>query len=483
MAVRSKYIKNLMETKDSLDKQYQEVIAESMKNIIGENAKDEVRKLLKEAEDEDSFSEEEVIDDTAVADDKVDDTDAADEVATEEENTEEDDDVDSIEDDLDTEDGEEEAVDDDIWNDLEKCKGADGEYDCRGMDDGNLLKVLKAMGPEDGIRVMSNGDGTVSVEVDGDLIDGTEEFVIDLDDFEGGEGGEDGEVELELNEGEVDLGYMDHPGKGGYQKEPAFTTDPDETLPTDREKIGHTWNPQLKNADIDKGSDGYRQPYDKDVNEGVDECGLEETIFEVEQDGDEMIDEAGAGALPNEKNARITHADNNDYNTSTGEDRNPRNARTAEGGQVKGTGYSPYKGSSNESVEFKKKVNKLWEENKQMKSIIPQLHKKLMESMVINASMGYIVRLLNENSTTVDEKKQISERFTKVNTLEEGKKLYETISEELRSVNKRNDVNGIINSQLAEGKQAKQNLVETTMYKSEKVNETLDFMKRLNKIK
>ena len=86
-------------------------------------------------------------------------------------------------------------------------------------------------------------------------------------------------------------------------------------------------------------------------------------------------------------------------------------------------------------------------------------------------------------STTVEEKKQISERFTKVNTLEEGKKLYETISEELRGVNRRNDVNGIINSQLAEGKQAKQSLVETTMYKSEKVNEALDFMKRLNAIK
>ena len=103
--------------------------------------------------------------------------------------------------------------------------------------------------------------------------------------------------------------------------------------------------------------------------------------------------------------------------------------------------------------------------------------------MVINASMGYIVRLLNENSTTVDEKKQISERFTKVNTLEEGKKLYETISEELRGINRRNDVNGIINSQLAEGKQAKHSLVETTMYKSEKVNEALDFMKRLDAIK
>ena len=481
MAVRSKYIKNLMESKDSLDKQYQEVIAESMKNIIGENAKDEVRKLLKEAEDEDSFSEEEVIDDTAVADDKVDDTDGADEVATEEENTEEDDDVDSIEDDLDTEDGEEEAVEDDIWNDLEKCKGADGEYDCRGMDDGNLLKVLKAMGPEDGIRVMSNGDGTVSVEVDGDLIDGTEEFVIDLDDFEGGEGGEDGEVELELNEGEVDLGYMDHPGKGGYQKEPAFTTDPDETLPTDREKIGHTWNPQLKNADIDKGSDGDKQPYDKNVNEDVDECNG--NIFEVELEDEEMVDEASHTVTQNNGNVRgVTKS----FPTNSSSQETDRNGAPEAKSPTTGVGRQTtdgYKEAANESVEFKKKVNKLWEENKQMKSIIPQLHKKLMESMVINASMGYIVRLLNENSTTVDEKKQISERFTKVNTLEEGKKLYETISEELRSVNKRNDVNGIINSQLAEGKQAKQNLVETTMYKSEKVNETLDFMKRLNKIK
>ena len=481
MAVRSKYIKNLMESKDSLDKQYQEVIAESMKNIIGENAKDEVRKLLKEAEDEDSFSEEEVIDDTAVADDKVDDTDGADEVATEEENTEEDDDVDSIEDDLDTEDGEEEAVEDDIWNDLEKCKGADGEYDCRVMDDGNLLQVLKAMGPEDGIRVMSNGDGTVSVEVDGDLIDGTEEFVIDLDDFEGGEGGEDGEVELELNEGEVDLGYMDHPGKGGYQKEPAFTTDPDETLPTDREKIGHTWNPQLKNADIDKGSDGDKQPYDKNVNEDVDECNG--NIFEVELEDEEMVDEASHTVTQNNGNVRgVTKS----FPTNSSSQETDRNGAPEAKSPTTGVGRQTtdgYKEAANESVEFKKKVNKLWEENKQMKSIIPQLHKKLMESMVINASMGYIVRLLNENSTTVDEKKQISERFTKVNTLEEGKKLYETISEELRSVNKRNDVNGIINSQLAEGKQAKQNLVETTMYKSEKVNETLDFMKRLNKIK
>ena len=471
MAVRSNYIKNLMESKDSLEKQYQEVVAESMKSIIGENAKNEVRKLLKEAEDEDSFEEEEVENDTATTDkDDVIDTE---DVDTDEEDL--DDDVDSIEDEEDVEDGDD-TVDDDLWNDLENCKGADGEYDCRGMDDGNLLKVLKAMGPEDGIRVMSNGDGTVSVEVDGNLIDGEQEFVIDLDDLDDVD---DSEIELELNE--ENLGYMDHPGNGGYQKKTALTTDPDETLPTDRKKIGHTWNPQLKNADIDNGKDGDRQPYDKNVNEDVDECG--NTIFEIEEDGDEMVDEASHTVTQNNGNVRgVTKS----FPTNSSSQETDRNGAPEAKSPTTGVGRQTtdgYKEATNESVAFKKKVNKLWEENKQMKSIIPQLNNKLMESMVINASMGYIVRLLNENSTTVDEKKQISERFTKVNTLEESKKLYETISQELRNVNKRNNVNGIINGQLAEGKQAKQSLVETTMYKSEKVNEALDFMKRLNKIK
>ena len=194
MAVRSDYIKSLMDTKNSLDKQYQEVIAESMKNIIGENAKEEVRRLLKEAEDEDSFSEEEVDDDTATTDkEEIVDTDSEVEDGSED-NADDavDTDTEEVED---MESGEEEA-DDDLWNDLEQCKDADGEYDCRGMDDGKLLKVLKAMGPEDGIRVMSNGDGTVNVEVDGDLIDGEQEFVIDIDDFSGDEN----EIDRGINE-------------------------------------------------------------------------------------------------------------------------------------------------------------------------------------------------------------------------------------------------------------------------------------------
>lgn len=478
MAVRSNYIKDLMDSKNSLEKQYQEVIAESMKNIIGDNAKEEVRKLLKESEDEDSFEEEEVDDDTATID-----------------NDEVEDDVDSIDDAEDSD-----NADDELWDDLEKCKSADGEYDCRGMDDDKLIKVLNSMGPEDGIRVMSNGDGSISVEVDGDKIEGTKEFVIDLDDFEvEGEDDEevdddlDGdlddvnveiedepeededEVELELNEGNVDLGYMDHPGKGGYQKEPAFTLPKKDKSPTDRKKVGHEWNTQIDSADIDKGKDGNIQPYNNKVNEDVDECGglMDETEIEIEND--EPLNET-EGSRPMQNRTGKTLAKDNEGDTQF-----PRSG-SKNGARKKGTGKPVY-APMDESIEFKKKMNKLYEENKQMKSIVPQLQQKLMESMVINQSMGYIVRLLNENTTSVDEKRQISERFSKVNTLKEGKKLYETISQELKQVGKRNNMNGFINGQLAEGKQGKQSLVETTMYKSEKVNETLDFMKRLNAIK
>ncbi len=462
MAVRSNYIKQLMEKKNSLDDKYQEVIAESMKNIIGENAKDEVRQLLKEAEDEDAYEEEEVDDDTAT--------------------TDEDDALDTDEVDDETEDNADDDIDDEVWDDLENCKSADGEYDCRGMEDDKLVKVLKAMGPEDGIRVMSNGDGTVEIEVDGDRIEGTQEFILDLDDdsiervdddFDGDDIENDIENDVDIDDDldesieyvvETDLGY------GPKQNFDAMTTPPNKSITTDRSKT-HEWNPDLASSTSDtrKTGNGDRQPYDDDINE----CGGLEV--EVVEDDGEMLDET-EGARPNWNNTRKTLAKDNEGDTQF-----PRSG-SKNGERKKGTGKPVY-APTNESINFKRSMNRLYEENKQMKSIIPQLNKKLMESMVINASMGYIVRLINENTTTSDEKKEISQRFAKVNTLEEGKRLYQTISEELKRANKRNNVGNTINAQLAEGKQSKQSLVETTMYKSEKVNEALDFMKRLDKVK
>lgn len=455
MAVRSNYIKSLMDTKKTLEEQMQEVVSESMKGIIGDNAKDEVRKLLKESEDEDSFSEEEVTDDTATTD--KDETTEDDDVTTTDDG-EESDTVDT------EEDGEPDyAVEDDVWNELEKCKSADGEFDCRGMDDGNLLKVLKAMGPEDGIRVMKNDDGSIAVEVDGDLIQGQEEFVIDLDDLDDLD---ETEYAIECECNESNIGYT-----SDYQKKTAMTT-PDNHEPANPKTTYSMDGGVPTGVEKPFANQGDKAPYDETVNE--------ETEFEIEQDDDdEQVNEVASTTEnnPTVRGTGMTHANTNF--------KGKRFRSSSEGGQrVKGTGENTYSGGeTNESLDFKRKMNTLYNENKQMKSIIPELQKKLMESMVINSSMGYIVRLLNENSTSIDEKKEISARFSKVNTLDESKQLYHTISEELKKVNKGNNVNGIFNSQLAESKQAKQSLVETTMYKSEKVNEALDFMKRLDNIK
>ena len=476
MAVRSNYINSLMETKKTLEEQMQEVVSESMKGIIGDNAKDEVRKLLKESEDEDSFSEEEVTDDTATTD--KDETTDVDDVTTDttsddgEEVTTDTVDVETTEDG-----GTEDAVEDDVWNELEKCKSADGEFDCRGMDDGNLLKVLKAMGPEDGIRVMKNDDRSSAVEVDGDLIQGQEEFVIDLDDLTEIEDAIEESKNNECNESNT--GYTSN-----YQKKTAMTT-PNNHEPANP-KTTYSMDGGVPTG-IEKpfANQGDKAPYDETVNEEADfeivqddETVNEEAEFEIEQD-DEQVNEVASTTEnnPTVRGTGMTHANTNS--------KGKKFRSSSEGGQrVKGTGENTYSGGeTNESLDFKRKMNKLYEENKQMKSIIPELQKKLMESMVINSSMGYIVRLLNENSTSIDEKKEISARFSKVNTLDESKQLYQTISEELKKVNKGNNVDGIFNSQLAESKQAKQSLVETTMYKSEKVNEALDFMKRLDNIK
>ena len=355
------------------------------------------------------------------------------------------------------------AVEDDVWNELEKCKSADGEFDCRGMDDGNLLKVLKAMGPEDGIRVMKNDDGSIAVEVDGDLIQGQEEFVIDLDDLAETEDAIEESKNNECNESNT--GYT-----SDYQKETAMTT-PDNHEPANSKTTYSMDGGVPTGTEKPFANQGDKAPYDEKVNEEVE--------YEIETDDDEQVNEVASTTEnnPTVRGTGMTHANTNS--------KGKKFRSSSEGGQrVKGTGENTYSGNeTNESLDFKRRMNKLYEENKQMKSIIPELQKKLMESMVINSSMGYIVRLLNENSTSVDEKKEISARFSKVNTLDESKQLYQTISEELKKVNKGNNVNGIFNSQLAESKQAKQSLVETTMYKSEKVNEALDFMKRLDNIK
>lgn len=579
MSVRSNYIKKLMETKNSFDKQYQEVLAESIKSIIGDNTRDEVRNLLKEDKDEeeDSF-EEETVDDTETLNNTEDlDTEEEEELPPGYVSVDDVDDVDNLT----------STMNNNVWDEIEDCKGEDGEYDCRGMDNDKLLKVLKAMNPEDGIRVVSTDDDQLKIEVDGDLINGKEEFVIDLDDFDEEDFDDEDFEEEELKEGRGPITNDDDDDEMGNYPWDDYEIELDDEEEDDRldqdelsnlektsqkkdkyidydnwddisdfesdleddmyESLGYTTEYQKESAlEVDNNDEvanprttrklddglpkGIERPYGKMVsqisesilealNELDDEEDFDDDLMfdengevEVEKDNekrdndylkdyrkksskldknldfdnwddisdfDDTLDEVASTTQNNSavRGTSMTHANTNS--------KGKKFRSSSEGGQrVKPTTRNSYDNETvNESLS--KELKRIQQENKAIKEFIPNLQQKLDESMVINSSMGFIVKLLNENTTTQEEKRSITERFTKVNSIKEGKLLYETISKELKEFGKAktNNIDTLFNSQLSEGEKQKKNLVEKTMYKSNELNETLSFMQRLNAIK
>lgn len=469
--IRSEYIKQLIEDKNSLENKLSEVTKETIKSIIDENVGDKLRQII--SEDEDSFIEDEVEDDSTTSseedgDDAATDAETETEVDDTAENGDETTDVDvedTVTDTVDdgTEDSDIDATEDDVWNDLEQYKGEDGEYDLTGMDADNLIKVMQVMKPTDGIRVVKNDNGTITLSDD----ETEKEYIIDIDaegedglgDFDSEEGVE--ESKKHCNEG-ANLGYTDD-----FQNKTAMTTPPnnepanpkttysmDGGAPTGTEK---RWANQ-----------GSKAPYDEDVNE---EC-----EYEVEIDDDKKEDEV---------NETMTTQEQGPYNRGDGMVHTNTNSKAAKGRnahaggkQISGTGDNSYSNTQLENI--MRKANAIFNENKELKALVPKMQQQMMESIVINKSMGNVMRIVMENSTTLNEKKDILKRFTGVKTIEESDSLYKTISEELKREGKTMNVNNVINSQLAESKNS---VVETPMYQSEDLSKTLDLINRLNKIK
>ena len=153
-----------------------------------------------------------------------------------------------------------------------------------------------------------------------------------------------------------------------------------------------------------------------------------------------------------------------------------RNAH-AGGQQISGTADNSYSEAKLESI--KRKANAIFNENTELKALVPQMKQQLMEAIVINKSMGNLMKIVMENSTSLNEKKEIFARFSGVKTIEESDNLYKTISEELKREGKTINVNNVINSQLAE---SKNNIVETPMYQSDDLSQTLSLMKRMSRL-
>lgn len=115
--------------------------------------------------------------------------------------------------------------------------------------------------------------------------------------------------------------------------------------------------------------------------------------------------------------------------------------------------------------------------NKDYEKTLKQFKGLLNEAVLMNSNLAYVTKLFTENTTNFKEKKMIVERFdNEVKSLEDSKKLYKTIKNELSNTKVNTNK---LNESLQSSKSIK--LQESTTYVDEGLQKTLSLMKRINK--
>lgn len=347
-------------------KNLEEAVKQNAKGILESTMKQELNDLLKEqAEEEEEFKtpeEEEVTGSEEEVDTDVD-------ADAEDTGLETDDETgDEFGADMGDEAGEEgdEFGDEDLDTDDEEDM-----LDLTGASDAEVLKVFKAMKPEDGIVVKKDGN---KLEVN----TGTDEFIIKL---------EDETPEMDEEEGsEEEEGF-------GSEEEEGFGSEEEEEGSEEEEETGEL---------AEEEEEEEENVYEIEIDEEEEECDKE-----LEECGDKMPEEEMKEAARTKWNP---HGDKGGMNRA---------------GLKSKKVFKAGSGQMNEEVERLKK------QNAEYKKALVLFKEKLNEVAVFNANLAYATRLFTEQSTTKQEKLNILKRFDSISTLTESKNLYKTIQTEL----------------------------------------------------
>jgi hypothetical protein len=300
--------------------------------------------------------------------------------------------------------------------------------DMTGASDDEVLKVFKAMKPEDGIVVKKDGN---TVEFG----DGEDEYIIKLDD-EGNEvedydtpemGGDDTEMDENLYEIE-----LDEDEDAPFEKE----VHEDEDAPYEKKVSSKSGVNESKDAPFEKKAKVKKDVHEtedapfekkakvkKDVHEDENapfekKAKVKQGVHEeedMEEGEDSPFDKKATKKVQADEAARTksnVHGDKNDMNRA---------------GLKSKKMYKAGSGSINEEVETLKK------QNAEYKKALVLFKDKLNEVAVFNANLAYATRLFTEHSTTKQEKLNILKRFDSISTMNEAKSLFSTIKTELGS--------------------------------------------------
>ena len=243
--------------------------------------------------------------------------------------------------------------------------------DMTSASDDEVLKVFKAMKPEDGIVVKKDGNNV-------EFGDGENEYIIKLD-------SEDSDLDTGMDMG-ADL-------------------DTDVDSDVDMDGI---------DTDVDADMDTEMDTdVDSDVEDEDEMEADEETIYEIElSEEDDEVEEP--------KKVEATEAARTKSNPHGNKNGMKRAGLPSKKMYKSGSGI-------NEQVETLKK------QNAEYKKALVLFKDKLNEVAVFNANLAYATRLFTEHSTTKQEKLNILKRFDTVSTMNEAKSLFSTIKTELGS--------------------------------------------------
>ncbi len=491
--IRSKVVKESLLDYNALANSLKENTESAVKTLLDEAVRDTYAKLLSEGDDKD-YEEEEVEDTSSDITNDAESVDAAmDDVEDTDTGMEADEPIDDAE--KDDEPGEES----DEWAEFDKYKISDDEYDFSNAEDEEIVKVYKLMKNDDQILVHKDDNGNVNIqdnetgaeyliklddegeatdvaasEPSDDVItddEGADDFGAE-DDFENenNDMNESTERMFELVlEYDSNVGYTDNYQKKDVMTNPGMSepgknvNDWDAGVPHGTEKPWSGYPGKKNKADKPfNGGKGKQLEEEEAIDGAVEECGNVEAPVE---------EATNVGGFVQQNSTSKSHVPNS----------NGRNARSmSKGGKrVKGTVTPRYSGGEEDTVSesFMKRANKVLSENKELKTTLTDVMASLKEAAVTNHNLGMIIKLISENSTTQDEKKEIISRFSnEAKTVEASKNLYESISRDLQKSKKMNITEGA--SLTVEGSKK---INETKIYQSPDVLDSLDLMHRMMK--
>lgn len=364
-------------------KTLEDAVKQNAKGILESTMKQELTDLLKEQAEEEEVTKLEEEEEENVSEQEA--------FGSDEE--EEDDDAEDTGLDTDDEEGDEfgadmgdeadEEGDEFGGEDLDTDDEEEDMLDLTGASDSEVLKVFKAMKPEDGIVVKKDGN---KLEVN----TGTDEFIIKLNDEEVApevdEEGSDEEESFDAEDGSDEEGFGSDEDETGSEEEVGFGSEEDET--------------------------GSEEDEDETSELAEEE---EENVYEIEIDEEEECDECDK-KLPEEEVDEAARTKWNPHGDKGGMNRAGLKSKKV---------FKAGSGQMNEEVE------KLKKQNAEYKKALVLFKEKLNEVAVFNANLAYATRLFTEQSTTKQEKLNILKRFDSISTLTESKNLYKTIQTEL----------------------------------------------------